>query len=190
MVVLITFLLLLLSVPLVFGSHQHREPSCNCRVTEDEDEKKKKSSAYKLPKKKKARKTLVQKQKKKSSSYKLLKKKRTGKVLKKEDPSTSEEDSSSSSSSFSGKVATKRKRSKSVLKPKSTKPCRASRKVLKKEKKPSVKKVEEDQVHVKLEIEEKDGEKVDFSLDVEVDPVTPGKEPLTTHLEGQVYWSL
>ena len=178
MVVLITFLLLLLSVPLVFGSHQHREPSCNCCVTEDEDEKKKKSSAYKLPKKKK------------SSSYKLLKKKKTGKVLKKEDPSSSEEDSSSSSSSFSGKVATKRKRSKSVLKPKSTKPSRASRKVLKKEKKPRVKKVEEDQVHVKLEIEEKDGEKVDFSLDVEVDPVTPGKEPLTTHLEGQVYWGL
>ena len=58
------------------------------------------------------------------------------------------------------------------------------------EKKSKVKKVEEEQVHVKLEIEEKDGEKMDFNLDIEVDPDTPGKDPITTHLEGQVYWGL
>ena len=42
---------------------------------------------------------------------------------------------------------------------------------------------------LELEPVEGDGKteaKVDFKLDVEVDPNTPGKEPLTTHLEGQV----
>merc|ERR550519_3014242 len=49
-------------------------------------------------------------------------------------------------------------------------------------------KEEEDRVKVKLELEPKDGDdgKVDFNLDVAVDPDTLGKEPLTTHLEGQV----
>ena len=50
---------------------------------------------------------------------------------------------------------------------------------------------DEQQVKVKLELEPVEGNgktetKVDFKLDVEVDPNTPGKEPLTTHLEGQV----
>ena len=54
----------------------------------------------------------------------------------------------------------------------------------------NVKKEEEDQVKVKLELEPKDGDdgKVDFNLDVAVDPDTLGKEPLTTHLEGQVHF--
>merc|ERR1719394_2174214 len=62
----------------------------------------------------------------------------------------------------------------------------------KKLKKVKTKKVEEEQqVKVKLELEPVEGNgktetKVDFKLDVEVDPNTPGKEPLTTHLEGQV----
>merc|ERR1719487_3233811 len=62
----------------------------------------------------------------------------------------------------------------------------------KKSKKVKTKKVEEEQqVKVKLELEPVEGDgktetKVDFKLDVEVDPNTPGKEPLTTHLEGQV----
>ena len=62
----------------------------------------------------------------------------------------------------------------------------------KKSKKVKTKKVEEEQqVKVKLELEPVEGNgktetKVDFKLDVEVDPNTPGKEPLTTHLEGQV----
>merc|ERR1719394_935892 len=50
---------------------------------------------------------------------------------------------------------------------------------------------DEQQVKVKLELEPVEGSgktetKVDFKLDVEVDPNIPGKEPLTTHLEGQV----
>merc|ERR1711874_695873 len=45
---------------------------------------------------------------------------------------------------------------------------------------------EEQQVKVKLELEPENEKKVDFNLDVEVDADTPGKEPLTTHLEGQV----
>ena len=50
---------------------------------------------------------------------------------------------------------------------------------------------DEQQVKVTLELEPVEGDgktetKVDFKLDVEVDPNTPGKEPLTTHLEGQV----
>ena len=65
---------------------------------------------------------------------------------------------------------------------------RASSKVLKKmptEKK--LKKEEEQQVKVKLELEPEEDGKVDFNLDVEVDPDTSGKEPLTTHLKGQVH---
>ena len=94
-----------------------------------------------------------------------------------------------------------KKKRKTLLKPKmAKKPKRASSKVLKRKKKPAEKKVkkkpttknvkkeEEDRVKVKLELEPKDGDdgKVDFNLDVAVDPDTPGKEPLTTHLEGQV----
>ena len=62
------------------------------------------------------------------------------------------------------------------------------KKVKKKPTTKNVKKEEEDRVKVKLELEPKDGDdgKVDFNLDVTVDPDTPGKEPLTTHLEGQV----
>ena len=79
-----------------------------------------------------------------------------------------------------------------MLKPKKAKkPKRASSKVLKKKKR-TEKKVqkEEDRVKVKLVLEPEDGEKekkVDFNLEVEVDPDSPGKEPLTTHLEGQVH---
>ena len=53
-------------------------------------------------------------------------------------------------------------------------------------------KEEEQQVKVKLLLEPEEDGKVDFNLDIEVDPDTPGKEPLTTHLEGQVvhYWPL
>ena len=95
-----------------------------------------------------------------------------------------------------------KKKRKTLLKPKmAKKPKRAPSKVLKRKKKPTEKKVkkkpttknvkkeEEDRVKVKLELEPKDGDdgKVDFNLDVTVDPDTPGKEPLTTHLEGQVH---
>ena len=96
------------------------------------------------------------------------------------------------------------------MKPKKAKkPKRASSKVLKRKKKPTEKKLkkkptekkakkkptekkvkeEEDRVKVKLELEPSDGKdgKVDFNLDVVVDPDTPGKEPLATHLEGQVH---
>merc|ERR1719234_2822596 len=48
------------------------------------------------------------------------------------------------------------------------------------------KKEEEQEVKVKLELEAEEDGKVDFNLDVEVDLDTPGKQPLTTHLEGQV----
>ena len=87
----------------------------------------------------------------------------------------------------------KSQRSRRRVKPKiAKKPTRASSKVLRRKKKPTmknVKKEEEDRVKVKLELEPKDGDdgKVDFNLDVAVDPDTPGKETLTTHLEGQVH---
>ena len=63
------------------------------------------------------------------------------------------------------------------------------KKVKKKPTTKNVKKEEEDRVKVKLELEPKDGDdgKVDFNLDVAVDPDTPGKELLTSHLEGQVH---
>ena len=171
LVFLITFLLLLLSVPLVFGNHFHKEPSCNCCVsnetsatseddTEVDDDKE--QNSYKLLKKYKKRAPSVSRKKrgKKSTSRKLLKKKSkkrrksTKKVAEKEEPLTTEEESSISSSSSS-----------------------------------TTKKEEEDRVKVKLELEPKDGDdgKVDFNLDVAVDPDTPGKEQLTTHLEGQVH---
>ena len=79
------------------------------------------------------------------------------------------------------------------MKPKKAKkPKKTSSMVLKKKKKPTQKKVkkeEEDQVKVKLELDPKEGEdgEFDFNLDVAVDPDTPGKKPLTTHLEGQVH---
>ena len=76
------------------------------------------------------------------------------------------------------------------MKPKKAKkPRRASvlKKKESKEKKAKVEKREEQQVKVKLELEPENEEKVEFNLDVEVDPDTPDKEPLTTHLEGQVY---
>merc|ERR1711990_1254333 len=70
LVCLITFLLLLLSVPLIFGNHHHLKPSCNCcakketSVTSEDDSDAgddKEKNSYKLlrKKKKKARKISV-----------------------------------------------------------------------------------------------------------------------------------
>merc|ERR1719239_877341 len=62
LVCLITFLLLLLSLPLLFGNHTHQEPACYCNAKEKtsdtseddaEDEDAKEKNAYKLLKKKK-----------------------------------------------------------------------------------------------------------------------------------------
>ena len=55
MVSLVTFLLLLDSVPLIFANHRHKEPSCNWS---EDDAGEKKSSSYKLLKKR-TRKTSV-----------------------------------------------------------------------------------------------------------------------------------
>ena len=193
LVCLITFLFLLLSIPLVFNSHQHKEPSCVCDFDNKEGKKKRKAPIYNLLEKKKTKTGAT-------SSRKLLKK--TKKTKKEDDDSSSSTSSSSSSSSSSSEEVTKKRKTKP------TKPKKQRSKVLekmpmmptrqrrvgskKKSKKVKTKKVEEEQqVKVKLELEPVEGDgktetKVDFKLDVEVDPNTPGKEPLTTHLEGQV----
>ena len=84
------------------------------------------------------------------------------------------------------------KRKRKTVKPKKTKKPKRGSSAVKRKKKPTEKKVEkeeEERVKVRLELEEKEGEdgEFDFNLDVAVDPDTPGKKPLTTHLEGQVH---
>merc|ERR1719370_2144155 len=86
LVCLITFLLLLLSVPLIFGNHHHLELACNCfaneetSVTSEDDsdaDEEKKSSTYKLLKKK-TRKSSVSsedEEDEETKSNKLLKRK-------------------------------------------------------------------------------------------------------------------
>ena len=108
----------------------------------------------------------------------------------KEDDNDDESSSSTSSSSSSNKVLKKM-----PMKPVApTRPMRirddeeAETKVVEVG---AVEVEDEQQVKVTLELEPVEGDgktetKVDFKLDVEVDPNTPGKEPLTTHLEGQV----
>ena len=182
LVCLITFLFLLLSIPLVFNSHQHKEPSCVCNFRNKEGKKN-----YKvITKKKRRRSASTRSYKKKSSAHKLLKKK-SRKTVKEDDDESS---SSTSSSSSSNKVLKKM-----PMKPVApTRPMRirddeeAETKVVEVG---AVEVEDEQQVKVKLELEPVEGDgktetKVDFKLDVEVDPNTPGKEPLTTHLEGQV----
>merc|ERR1712212_808346 len=65
LVCLITFLLLLLSLPLLFGNHTHLEPACYCNAKEEtsdtseddaEDDDAKEKNSYKLLKKKKKKK--------------------------------------------------------------------------------------------------------------------------------------
>merc|ERR1711936_566476 len=70
LVCLITFLFLLLSIPLVFNSHQHKEPSCVC----DFDSKGGKKNYKAITKKKRRRSASTRSYKKKSSAHKLLKK--------------------------------------------------------------------------------------------------------------------
>merc|ERR1711936_72371 len=77
LVCLITFLFRLLSIPLVFNIHQHKEPSCVCDFDNKEAVKKK------------------------APIYNLLKKKKTKKTKKEDDDSSSSTSSSSSSSSSS-----------------------------------------------------------------------------------------
>ena len=146
LVCLITFLLVLLSLPLLFGNHTHQEPACYCNAKEETSDTSEDDAEDGDAKEK--------------NSYKLLKKKKKAK-------SSSSEDEDA-----------KEKNAYKLLKKK-----KSTEKKLKKE--------EEQQVKVKLELEPEEDGKVDFNLDVEVDPDTPGKEPLTTHLEGQVhYWLL
>ena len=182
LVCLITFLFLLLSIPLVFNSHQHKEPSCVCDFDDKEGKKN-----YKVITKKRRRSASTRSYKKKSSAHKLLKKK-SRKTVKEDDDD--ESSISTSSSSSSNKVLKKM-----PMKPVApTRPMRirdddeAETKVVEVG---AVEVEDEQQVKVKLELEPVEGDgktetKVDFKLDVEVDPNTPGKEPLTTHLEGQV----
>merc|ERR1711936_4895 len=165
LVCLITFLFLLLSIPLVFNSHQHKEPSCVC----DFDNKEGKKNYKVITKKKRRRSASTRSYKKKSSAHKLLKKK-SGKRVKEDDDD--ESSSSTSSSSSSNKVLKKM-----PMKPVApTRPMRirddeeAETKVVEVG---AVEVEEEQQVKVKLELEpvESDGKtetKVDFKLDVEV----------------------
>ena len=182
LVCLITFLFLLLSIPLVFNRHHHKEPSCVC----DFDNKDGKKNYKVITKKKRRRSASTRSYKKKSSAHKLLKKKSRKRVKEDDDESSS----STSSSSSSNKVLKKM-----PMKPVGpTRPMRicddeeAETKVVEVG---AVEVEDEQQVKVTLELEPVEGNgktetKVDFKLDVEVDPNTPGKEPLTTHLEGQV----
>merc|ERR1719239_1841239 len=180
LVCLVTFLLLLLSVPLVFGNHHHLKPACNCcaneetSVTSEDDsdaDEEKNSSTYKLLKKK-TRKSSVssedeEDEEKKSASYKLLKKKR-----KKERSVSSSEEEDVKKKSSAYKLISKKKKKK-----KATSSSSEDEKKME---------GEEEHITVKLELEPENEKKADFNLDVKVDPNTPGKQPLTTHLEGQV----
>ena len=183
LVCLITFLFLLLSIPLVFNSHQHKEPSCVC----DFDNKEGKKNYKVITKKKRRRSASTRSYKKKSSAHKLLKKKSRKRVKEDDD----DESSSSTSSSSSSNKVLKKMPMKPVAPRRPMRICDDEEAETKVVEVGAVEVDDEQQVKVKLELEPVEGDgkteaKVDFKLDVEVDPNTPGKEPLTTHLEGQV----
>merc|ERR550517_189327 len=94
LVCLITFLLLLLSLPLLFGNHTHQEPACYCNAKKEtsdtseddaEDDDAKEKNSYKLLKKKKKAKSSSTEDEdtKEKNAYKL--KKSTEKKLKKDE---------------------------------------------------------------------------------------------------------
>merc|ERR1711971_441132 len=56
LVCLVTFLLFLLSLPIIFGNHAHQEPACYCNTSHTSEDDKEKNSYKLLAKKKKTRK--------------------------------------------------------------------------------------------------------------------------------------
>merc|ERR1719370_2485120 len=102
LVCLITFLLLLLSLPLLFGNHTHQEPACYCNAkketsdtseddAEDDDAKKKKKKAKSS--------SSEDEDAKEKNAYKLLKKRKKKKEGRKISVSSENEDEDEKKSS-------------------------------------------------------------------------------------------